>query len=50
MSKTLLKPCTCESNYQDKHYGKMLRLHNEAKSKTPGQPMWRCTVCGKEKT
>lgn len=35
--------CRCESKYQDKRYGKKLRIHNRT---TKG---WRCTVCGEER-
>ena len=34
-------PCGCEHEYQDKKYGKGMRVHNfTAKTET-----WRCTVC-----
>lgn len=36
--------CTCKHEYQDKKYGKGLRVANNTKLET-----WRCTVCGKEK-
>lgn len=42
---TKIMTCLCVSEYQDKEYGKMLRLFNQMK--TVG--MWRCTICGKEK-
>ena len=35
--------CTCKSDFQDKVYGKNLRLHSVT---TKG---FRCTVCGKDK-
>lgn len=38
---TVIKPCTCDSPYQDKKYGKGLRVHNEKKD---GGAV--CTVCG----
>ena len=38
-------PCSCASEYQDKKYGKMMRLFNEMKADN----MWRCTICGKDK-
>lgn len=37
--------CTCKNEYQDKTYGKGMRVHNFATS----QGVWRCTVCEKEK-
>ena len=45
---TKIMRCGCPHEYQDKEYGKMKRLHNEA-----GQgrdKAWTCTVCGKKKT
>lgn len=36
--------CLCEHEYQDKRYGKHMRVHNKMVSK--GTTMgWRCTVC-----
>lgn len=32
--------CECKSDYQDKVYGKYLRLHNKMIN-----GKWRCTVC-----
>ena len=37
--------CTCESAYQDKIYGKMMRLFNVMKK----DGMYRCSICGREK-
>ena len=39
--------CTCDSLYQDKKYGKKVRIHNEAKD--GNDTAWTCTVCGKKK-
>lgn len=39
----ILKPCVCESEYQDKMYGKHIRVFNEGKGK------YICTICGKER-
>lgn len=36
----MIKRCTCESLYQDRVYGKGLRVWN------PTQKGRRCTVCG----
>ena len=42
----LLK-CSCVSDYQDKQYGKNVRVHNGTENtKRPG---WRCTKCGTER-
>jgi len=44
----MLLKCDCKSEYQDKAYGKGMRVHNlMAKSPTTEQ-MARCTVCCKE--
>lgn len=43
MSKTKIINCDCESDYQDRKYGKGKRMANWA----PKQNGWRCTVCGK---
>jgi len=42
MASTIIKPCSknCESEYQDKKYGKGLRVHNLGRDKAT------CTVCG----
>jgi hypothetical protein len=42
-------PCDCESEYQDKVYGKQLRLHNQTIKKPTSSGGWACTVCGKIK-
>lgn len=44
-----LIPCDCKSEYQDKEYGKQLRLHNQALKKPSSEGGWVCTVCGKAK-
>lgn len=45
-----IKACDCVSPFQDKTYGKGLRVHNRTKQNSP-EPVrrWRCAVCGKEK-
>lgn len=40
-----IRPCVCEHAFQDKEYGKGMRLHTEAKTGTPGSVKFRCTVC-----
>jgi hypothetical protein len=37
-------PCNCENEYQDRKYGKYMRLHNSKLKEG-----WRCTNCGKDK-
>lgn len=41
---TEVRHCNCESEFQDKLYGKGMRLHNIMGD----GPKCRCTVCGKE--
>ena len=45
MSGTIIKRCTCEHEYQDKKYGKKLRVHNLSQDKAKAI----CTVCESEK-
>jgi len=40
---TNITNCSCKSEYQDKRYGKGLRLHNATQSQSA---KWRCTACG----
>jgi len=53
----MILACLCKSEYQDRRYGKGLRVHNHAprgnmSPKHPEDnrfrkgPGWRCTVCG----
>lgn len=46
MSKTAIRPCSCQSSYQDDRYGKGMRVHNERPSKVKGGERYGCTVCG----
>ena len=39
--------CTCTNTYQDKRYGKGIRVFNKCNSGVYAK--WRCTVCGSEK-
>lgn len=42
--------CTCEHEYQDKKYGKGKRVHTLTQKGTAKEdPVFRCTVCGKER-
>lgn len=36
-------PCSCDHPYQDRRYGKGVRIHNRTTDS------YRCTVCGKKK-
>ena len=41
--------CTCESKFQDKLYGKGVRIHNSAINVGSKVEKYRCTVCGGER-
>lgn len=43
-----IKKCTCTHTFQDKKYGRKLRVHNKAVKKGSSD-VYRCTVCGNEK-
>lgn len=43
MSSRIFK-CNCRHDFQDKQHGKGKRVYNE------GVKVWRCTVCGNEKS
>ena len=43
---TKVMQCSCTSDFQDKEYGKNMRLFNSMGKDDKGG--WRCTVCGKE--
>ena len=49
MSETKRTACACKHNYQDLKYGKGKRVHNKTEKGT-GKVVWRCTVCGTEKS
>lgn len=44
---TMVLPCNCKHEYQDKHYGPGMRVHN--KFGEGSDSGFRCTVCKKEK-
>jgi len=44
-----IKQCDCVHEFQDKRYGKGMRVHTPTKSIKSGGA-WRCTVCEKVKT
>lgn len=37
--------CSCQDSFQDERYGKSLRLHNLAPTKTGKVGRYRCTKC-----
>ena len=43
-----IRRCTCEHKFQDKRYGKGMRVHDQ--SKDGNSVMWTCTVCDKKKS
>lgn len=45
--KTIIAPCACKSEYQDKRYGEHKRVHNQMSGKVVAT--YRCTVCGNER-
>lgn len=44
----MIKRCTCTHEYQDKKYGKGMRVMDQTAEVRP--VTYRCTVCEKEKT
>jgi len=45
-----IKKCTCVSEYQDKKYGKKMRVMNNVfNGKSFNAEKFRCTVCNQEK-
>lgn len=44
----MILKCTCEHKYQDKKYGRLMRVHNPVKGRGD-IPDWRCSVCKKVK-
>lgn len=44
MSVATIRPCRCQHDWQDQHYGRGMRVHNVKENKQTGDV--RCTVCG----
>lgn len=44
-----IKKCTCVNEYQDKRYGKNMRVMNPLHKGKTGDGKHRCTTCGVEK-
>lgn len=42
-----IKKCVCEHKFQDKIYGKDMRVHTPTKKED--NKIYRCTVCGRER-
>lgn len=43
-----LRACTCRHEYQERRYGRWLRVHNLTQKGPGSSQVWRCTVCRKE--
>jgi ribosomal protein S17 len=41
-----LVKCECKHEYQDKKYGRKMRLCNKLQGKNSENNKYRCTVCG----
>jgi hypothetical protein len=41
----MILQCKCQNEYQDKKYGKNMRVHTPIKKEN----MFRCTICKNEK-
>lgn len=46
----VIRQCSCEHDFQDKAYGKQMRLHNVGKDVNSEAVQVTCTVCGKKST
>jgi hypothetical protein len=42
-----VRPCSCAHEFQDKEYGRGMRVHTQGGTVTA--PKFRCTVCGATK-
>lgn len=42
----VIRECSCKHDYQDKVYGKQMRVHNPKKAPAGSKPRVTCTVCG----
>lgn len=46
---SVIKPCECQNEGQDKLHGKGKRVMNRIKPNNDKPKHYRCTVCGKER-
>ena len=44
-----IKKCTCNNDYQDIKYGDKMRVMNKTGKVINQEPIYRCTVCQKER-
>lgn len=42
----MLRKCICKNRYQDKRYGKQMRVKNPLPKVENKPRQYRCTVCG----
>lgn len=42
--------CKCKHDQQDKLHGSQVRVHNKVMSGKSQKQVYRCTVCGNERT
>lgn len=49
-STTSIRRCGCRHPSQDSLFGVDMRVHNLTLKGSTGQQVWRCTVCGKERS
>jgi hypothetical protein len=45
----MILACTCENKFQDKTFGKNMRVFNARKKGEKSAQLYRCTVCNKER-
>lgn len=46
----MILKCSCKNEYQDKYYGKNMRVFNMMhKADSEANQKYRCSVCGKER-
>lgn len=50
LAKTKVMKCSCEHQGQDRMYGKGNRLFNVTIKGKQGPEVYRCTICGKERS
>ena len=45
----MIMKCDCKNDPQDEVHGTGRRVHNKTEKGKSGPPIYRCTVCGKER-
>jgi hypothetical protein len=46
----MIVKCLCKHQYQDGVHGPGMRVANKSKGPSPGDTVYRCTVCKREHT